>query len=493
MRGGACWGVGVGTLVGSCLHFACRHITRSREPSAQNQRCAAPPHLPSVRASGRRTRTRSSTGWRTPGQSWWQMLPLGPPDEHGSPYKSASAFAAWPGLLADPGRAGRAAARSARSASARRFWIDDWASFAGDGRDRRPGALRPRVVRAARVRARARRAADRRHPDLRRAGSRRPPRRIPSCSSPTSSPAPRPTRYTDRRPAVGQPDLRLAGAAAARLPLVDRALPPRVASSSTSSRIDHFRGFVAYWAVPSTARDARVGDVAARARARAVRRRARARSASLPFIAEDLGVITPAGRPPARRRSGCPGMVVLQFGFDPDDPTSAAPAREPRRATASSTPGTHDTDTLRGWYESAGDAVRDVGRRDLRAYGITEDEVSWSLVRLAFASRAPLAMMQVQDVLGLGCEGRMNLPGPEGGSVDVAPGARAADERARPAATRGDRSGRPLSRLVEGPMPTPRGAGAGASPSSPRSAATPADGPGPRRPSARRAGTPARA
>src|SRR5688572_33459216 len=66
------------------------------------------------------------------GQSWWQMLPLGPPDKYGSPYKSASAFAAWPGLLERP-RAPVTAAEEDGFRERHGFWIEDWVRFAGDG------------------------------------------------------------------------------------------------------------------------------------------------------------------------------------------------------------------------------------------------------------------------------------------------------------------------------------------------------------------------
>src|SRR5262245_10146230 len=65
------------------------------------------------------------------GQTWWQMLPLGPPDKHGSPYKSASAFAAWPGLLAEPSAPVSSSERDAFRARAS-DWIDDWIAFGGD-------------------------------------------------------------------------------------------------------------------------------------------------------------------------------------------------------------------------------------------------------------------------------------------------------------------------------------------------------------------------
>jgi 4-alpha-glucanotransferase len=125
-------------------------------------------------------------------------------------------------------------------------------------------------------------------------------------------------------------------------------------------------------------------------------------------------------------------MVVLQFGYDPADPTS--PHRvgrhaEQRIAYAS----THDSDTVRGWYEGAGDAVRALVDADVAAFGAAEESVAWSLIRLTFASRARVAMVQAQDVLELGSEGRMNMPGQEGGGAwtwRLAPG-RLTDEHAQ--------------------------------------------------------------
>ena len=160
------------------------------------------------------------------GQSWWQMLPLGPPDRYGSPYKAKSAFAAWPGLLAEP----RAAVSKAEELDFRErnaAWIDDWIAHGGRGAladqvrfDREWAALRA-------LRARPRREADRRRPDLRRARQRRPP------GPPGALPGRRRRGHAARRlhrqgPAVGQPALRLARAAAPRLPLVGRAPAPHV-------------------------------------------------------------------------------------------------------------------------------------------------------------------------------------------------------------------------------------------------------------------------
>jgi 4-alpha-glucanotransferase len=104
-------------------------------------------------------------------------------------------------------------------------------------------------------------------------------------------------------------------------------------------------------------------------------------------------------------------MVVLQFGFDPSDPDG--PHRiENHVADRVAYSGTHDADTLRGWYESAPPPVR----AQIDAAIGPSDEPWWDLVELTFSSPARLAMLQAQDVLGLGTEGRMNVPGREGGN-----------------------------------------------------------------------------
>jgi 4-alpha-glucanotransferase len=134
----------------------------------------------------------------------------------------------------------------------------------------------------------------------------------------------------------------------------------------------------------------------------------------LPVIAEDLGVITePVTR--LRRSLGFPGMVIIQFGFDPDDPHG--PHRlEHHEADSVVYSGTHDHDTLRGWWETLPAAARNAARSQIFDGGFVEDEPWWSLIRLTFSSPARLAMIQAQDVLGLGGEARMNIPGRATGS-----------------------------------------------------------------------------
>jgi 4-alpha-glucanotransferase len=132
------------------------------------------------------------------------------------------------------------------------------------------------------------------------------------------------------------------------------------------------------------------------------------------LIAEDLGVITP---PVERLRDslGFPGMVVLQFGFDPDDPHGPhRPENHVENRVAYT--GTHDHDTILGWWKGLDDGRRGAVDRAVDAAGVREREPHWSLIRLAFASPARVAMVQAQDVLGLGSEARMNRPGTASGS-----------------------------------------------------------------------------
>jgi 4-alpha-glucanotransferase len=177
------------------------------------------------------------------------------------------------------------------------------------------------------------------------------------------------------------------------------------------ARIDHFRGFVSYWAVPAGARTAASGFWQ-RGPGRAVFDAALRSLGPLALVAEDLGVITPAvGR--LRDELGFPGMVVLQFGFDLDHPESVH-RFENHAVERIVYTGTHDHDTARGWYSSLSVDVRALVDSTVASVGVREREPWWSLIRLALASPARVAMMQAQDVLGLGSEARMNAPGRTG-------------------------------------------------------------------------------
>ncbi|MGH2969438.1 MAG: 4-alpha-glucanotransferase, partial [Solirubrobacteraceae bacterium] len=172
------------------------------------------------------------------------------------------------------------------------------------------------------------------------------------------------------------------------------------------ARVDHFRGFVAYWAVPARARHALSGRWK-RGPGRALFDAATTELGALALIAEDLGVITPAVER-LRDGLGYPGMVVLQFGFG-DGASTHHPDNHVEHRIAYT--GTHDHDTVRGWYEGLDAATRAAVDAAIDRSGVREREPHWSLIRLAFASPARVAMIQAQDVLGLGSEGRMNMPG----------------------------------------------------------------------------------
>ena len=344
------------------------------------------------------------------GQSWWQLLPLGPPDEHRSPYKAASAFAAWPGLLAEPqAPVGDEEIQAFRAAQG--FWVEDWERFAGPGAiadqvrfDREWGLLRAHArTRGVRLLGDvpiyvAPGSSDHlAHPELFRAGA--------VAGAPPDDFNPEGQHWGN--PLYDWPALQRRGY---------RWWIERLRRSFDlydAVRIDHFRGFVAYWAVPEGARTAREGSWK-RGPGRAVFDAAVAELGDLPVVAEDLGAITP----PVvrlRRELGLPGMVVLQFAFDPDDPRGPHRLEHHEELSVAYT-ATHDTDTLRGWWEAATPGVRAGAQEALREAGLEGDEPWWGLLRLLYRSPARLAMSQVQDILGLCSGARMNRPGVEGGN-----------------------------------------------------------------------------
>jgi 4-alpha-glucanotransferase len=160
--------------------------------------------------------------------------------------------------------------------------------------------------------------------------------------------------------------------------------------------------------VPSGARDARAGRWR-RGPGRAVFDAMSAELGELPLIAEDLGVITPAVTK-LRKDLRLPGMVVLQWAFD-EDPHGTHRLDNHEEHSIAYT-GTHDTDTLAGWWASATDADRAAAKAAMPS----DRDAHWGLIRLLFSSPAVVAMTQLQDVLGLGSEARMNVPGTAKGS-----------------------------------------------------------------------------
>ncbi|MCD4751431.1 MAG: 4-alpha-glucanotransferase [Thermoanaerobaculales bacterium] len=170
-------------------------------------------------------------------------------------------------------------------------------------------------------------------------------------------------------------------------------------------RLDHFRGFAAFWEVGAGEKTA-VNGRWAPGPGRALFDALQQAIGSLPMVAEDLGEITPDVRA-LRKNLGLPGMAILHFAFSPEPRSSFIPYNH--REDLVVYPGTHDNNTTVGWYESdASEGEKDLVRRYTGADG---SEVHWDLIRLAMSSVADTAIVPHQDLFGLGAQARMNTPG----------------------------------------------------------------------------------
>lgn len=169
-------------------------------------------------------------------------------------------------------------------------------------------------------------------------------------------------------------------------------------------RLDHFRGLVAFWEVPAGAAHARGGRWRT-APGAALLEAAGSALGQLPLVAEDLGTITPEVHA-LRARFGLPGMLVMQFAFDgsPDNPY--LPVRHGVDSVVYA--GTHDNDTLIGWSGGLDAATR---RRVSDVLQAQPDEIPTAMIRAVCHSPARLAVLTMQDLLGLGADARMNRPG----------------------------------------------------------------------------------
>jgi 4-alpha-glucanotransferase len=181
-------------------------------------------------------------------------------------------------------------------------------------------------------------------------------------------------------------------------------------------RLDHFRGFEAHWEIPAGEKTA-VNGQWVKGPGAALFQALREALGELPIVAENLGVITPEVEE-LRERFGFPGMAILQFAFG-RDPEAAdfQPHNYPRNRVVYT--GTHDNDTVVGWWTSSGaadstrtaDEVSEERARALAYLDAEGREIHWAFIRAALASVADTAIVPLQDVLGLGSEARMNLPG----------------------------------------------------------------------------------
>jgi len=175
-------------------------------------------------------------------------------------------------------------------------------------------------------------------------------------------------------------------------------------------RIDHFRGFEAYWEIPADEPTALHGHWA-QGPNEDLFKALRSALGDLPFIAEDLGYITREVTD-LRKKLGIPGMKVLQFGFGDRGAHKYLPHRYQPDSVVYT--GTHDNDTTVGWWNS--DASSDEKKLASAYLGIGDDGVHWAFTRAALTSVANLAIIPVQDVLGLDSDARMNVPSQTVGS-----------------------------------------------------------------------------
>lgn len=173
-------------------------------------------------------------------------------------------------------------------------------------------------------------------------------------------------------------------------------------------RIDHFRGFDAYWEIPASEETAVIGQWVKGPGAKFFQAMHN-KLGDLPLIAEDLGVITPAVVA-LRDEFDFPGMKILQFAFGGERNSAFLPHTFDKNTVVYT--GTHDNETTVGWYRNASEAERDHVRRYI---GVSGQDIAWDLTRLAFMSVSDTAVATMQDLFCLGNEARMNFPGKVGG------------------------------------------------------------------------------
>ncbi len=376
----------------------------------------------------------------------WQMLPIGPVDAHGSPYQPPSVFAGDVRLIDPDGPSGVESLDEFRRRNA--GWLEDWALFAALRhdlgrpwpewppalRDRDPEALeqaRQRHARAIEAEIERQRRFDYQWRALRDyargrgvllfgdlplygahdsadAWAARHLFALDAHGGITGEAGVPPDAFSELGQHWGQPLHNWAAHAndgwawwIERL----RVLTERF----DLLRIDHFRGFEAAWSIPPDATDARAGHWV-KGPGRAPFDAVEDALGHLPLVAEDLGTITDAVHA-LRDALGLPGMRVLQFAFDgvPDNPHR--PEQHPEWSVAYT--GTHDNDTLVGWWHGLDHATR---AHVADVLGADAGQMPWPAIDAVLQSPARLAMLPLQDLLGLDSEARMNVPGQSEGN-----------------------------------------------------------------------------
>jgi len=379
----------------------------------------------------------------------WQMLPLSVPDHTGSPYQSCSAFAANPGLLdLDDEHLGIEsvdAAALSRFRAQEAYWLEDYAHFMvlrehfdsaawydwpAVLRDRDPAALSGFVAQyqgAIESEIVKQFLLERRWQAIRAAAAERDvllfgdiPIFVALDSAdvwahqdqflldekgqPTYVAGVPPDYFSETGQRWGNPHYNWE-----RMRQDDfswwHARIRHKLSWFDMVRIDHFRGLVASWMIPAEAETAVEGHWQA-VPGEALLESLHAEFEELPIVAEDLGVITPDVEA-LRRHFDLPGMAVLQFSFDAFDDNPHKPKNiGPDRVVYT---GTHDNDTTQGWYRSLDEGAQHYVREVLQLD--EQGDVVTAMLDTALQTRGALAVFPMQDLLGLGSEARMNVPG----------------------------------------------------------------------------------
>ena len=171
-------------------------------------------------------------------------------------------------------------------------------------------------------------------------------------------------------------------------------------------RVDHFRGFDQYYAIPAkdqTAENGKWED----GPGISIFEKIKEEFGEVSIIAEDLGFLTPSVLK-LLKDTGFPGMKVLEFAFHAEDHSSYLPYHYNQNCVVYT--GTHDNDTIAGWYKTLSSEDRQFAQDYLNNRSSEESEIPWDFIRLALSSTAQLAVIPMQDYLGLGNEARINLP-----------------------------------------------------------------------------------
>ena len=176
------------------------------------------------------------------------------------------------------------------------------------------------------------------------------------------------------------------------------------------TRIDHFRGFDSYYAINYLDKNAVNGEWIA-GPGMDLFKKIRQKLGNIDIIAEDLGFLTPNVKK-LLNDTGFPGMKIIQFAFDSREESDYLPHNYKQNSVVYT--GTHDNDTIMGWFKSCPEEIIDYAKK----YGnLSEKEgYNWGFIRLCYSSVSELAIIPMQDFLGLGSSARMNTPSTLGGN-----------------------------------------------------------------------------